>query len=355
MPNEQLNNSGNKSGTVESVKKWTDHINKLNLPIVNTTLKPLVLYGVAWAMSEAIQKASLGYLASDNTHDPIQNALLFLCGSVIAPLAQSTLYKLVGDGFSIKNIDQTNNAEISLAESLRRMALFMSPVLRVTGKSPITNKLLDYSLSLYNQREWIYSLTGCHPGILSKSALATVDMDFFSSNNLDYAFVTCEDETGQTCFQTKFNVPMLSKLYPDRVGYLPGKWCKDNDKWVFATTVSKDELLDECNKRYDRVWFSGGGKPCKVSAMGPVGSQQYDIHYYKPMKLSDQSDNSQAINLQEVPYQQATTLVKFDQTKLDDANKRDRFIKNQTQFENIFWVKQQESNHERENNQRPIG
>ncbi|WP_440683480.1 hypothetical protein [Cysteiniphilum halobium] len=340
-----------KSTLIEPIKKGVDYANKLNLPLVNSTIKPIVLYGMSLMMSRIIQVVSNGYLPSDKTHEAIENTLTFLLGSVVSPLAANQLYKIVGDFFAIKNIDKTDKTEISDAESLRRLALFSNLALRIDGSYPYVNRLLDWSLNLYNFREWIYLVTGSHPLMFGKTSLDAFDIDFFNSHNLDYAFVSCEDAQGRTCFETKFNVPLIAKLYQHKVGYLPGKWCKNNDKWVFATTVSKDELIRECDQRYQQSWFTGGGKISDVFALTMFG-QPYDIHYYKPILLTrDSGKGIEDLNnlANRVSYQSSTpVLVKFDQTKKIHAANSDRFIHDLKQvadnkYENIFWVKQQES------------
>ncbi|WP_440616479.1 hypothetical protein [Cysteiniphilum sp. 6C5] len=345
------NDFENKVNSVEMVKKAMDYAHKLNLPLVNSTIRPLVLYAMASVLSKVMESASSGYLPSDKTHEIIQNTLTFLLGNVVAPLAATQLYKIVGDFFTIKNIDKTDKAEISDAESLRRSALFVNLFLRINGSYPIINRSIDLYLSLYNFREWIYLVTGSHPLMFGKTSLDAFDIDFFNSRNLDYAFVSCKDAQGKTCFETKFNVPLIAKLYPHKVGYLPGKWCKDNDKWVFATTVSKDELIRECDQRYQQNWFTGGGKVSDVVALTALG-KTYDIHYYKPMLLT--SDSEKGIedlnNRSESAIYESSkpVLVKFDQTKKTHAANNDRLIHDLKQvadnkYENVFWVKQQEN------------
>ncbi|WP_116963883.1 hypothetical protein [Fastidiosibacter lacustris] len=353
MPNNLQNK---KIETTERLKKVLDHIAKLNFPLVKSTIKPIALYTVSSILSEAIKQTSIGYI--DDTYDELKTAMTFIIDNLVTPMAASTLYKAGGDLLTSNKYFTENQFGVSFV-------ILYNFLLRISTDHPYINGLIDKALTAYNFRENIYFFTGCHPFFFSKSAVDTLNIDFFLSQNLDYTFVTCKDKDEKTLFTTKFNIPILSKFYQHKVGYLPGKWCKDNDKWVFTTPVPKEQLIRECNDRYAQCYFSDNNKVDSIYATTPLGNQ-YDIYYYTPITYSSiNQENPQEAAVQNVvnkinssiDYLSTPPLVKFDETKKNDANNRDKFIQSLTsqneaepgELKLFFWLRQQENQNNNSN------
>ncbi|WP_151194471.1 hypothetical protein [Cysteiniphilum sp. JM-1] len=324
----------------ERVKKVVDVLANMKHESVSWATIAVISYGISEVAKLYNSESDIYGEVNPVITDSLNKYIL----PVVATLASNTLYKACGDIINAKKY-------IAEGEFVVSGVAIYNAMLRVFKDAPHINQALDIAQSIYNSREWIYSFTGHDLIFFSKSADAALELDFFSSNNLDYAFICCKDANNETLFSTTWDTSYLANFYQYKVGYLPGRWCKNDDEWVFATPISQEKLIEECDLRYaNSTWGSlfhnyDADIEQKTSAVCAVGfaGREYRIKYYSPIQV-DKENKQISIPMQPL----CNSLVKFDQQQKQDERIRDEFIRDSEKVERknpqkiCFWLTSEE-------------